>query len=210
VRVQWVVAGLVGLINIMLMRPLARYRLWWTLLRRTNEVGYPHRISGAWLIGYLIYLGVAAATGVGSYIVANMAGWGPGQQPLAHAAAAGAAGALVLRADVSHPVGKARDHAKNLATPLVTWLGAFFDRTTKEKLEGWASKLSDNDLREAAGLLSSDVGKAGSTITREMLRSKADELKSDEKRLFARGSLIGMIAEGYLQTNRTPREFRNR
>jgi hypothetical protein len=91
--------------------------------------------------------------------------------------------------------------AKNLAAPLVTWLGAGFDHAALGQIEAWARSLQDNDLKIAAGLVASNAGRPGSTVTRAMIRASIRSLSSAEKD-YARGELVGLISYGYLEADR--------
>ena len=185
----WITAALVGLINIALMRPLSHYRFWWYWLRRT------------WLFGYAAYAIAAAATGVLSKVGAQVVGWEPGRHSLGQALAAAIAGAAVLRTDIGRPVRSGDEQAKNLAAPLVTWLGSGFDHAARSQIERWARGLADDDLETAAGLVSSDPGRPGSGMTRAMIRASIKDL-SGPKKNYARGELVGAIANGYLAADR--------
>lgn len=188
---EWVVAALVGLINVVLMRPLSHYRLWW------------HWLGGrGWLLCYLAYTLVAAATGVLSYVAAQVAGWGPAQRSLGHALLAALAGAALLRTDVGRPLPKGREKATNLAAPLVSWLGVGFDHAARGQIETWARGLQDDELASAAGLVASDAGRPGSTVKRAMIGASVKALYG-ARRDYARGELIGAIAHGYLESDRT-------
>ncbi len=182
---DWVAAALVGLINIALMRPLSHYRFWW------------HWLGGrTWLFGYLVYAVAAAATGVLSKIGAQAVGWEPGRHGSGQALAAAIAGATLLRADIGRPLRTGNEQAKNLAAPFVTWLGSGFDHAARGQIESWARGLQANDLEMAAGLVTSDPGRPGGTVTRAMIRASIKDLSSTRKD-YARGELIGAIANGY-------------
>jgi hypothetical protein len=190
VRVEWVVAGLVGLINVALMRPLSHYRFWW------------HWLGGrTWFLGYSAYALVAAATGILSNVGAHAVGPNPQQHSLMHALLAALAGAALLRADVGHPVRNRRDQAANLAAPLVTWLGVGLDHAARGQIEIWARDLKDDELENAAGLIASDAGRPGSKVQRAMISANVRALSSSRS-AYARGALIGAIAHGYLEGDR--------
>jgi hypothetical protein len=191
VRVDWVAVALVGLVNVVLMRPLSHYQFWW------------HWLGGrGWLLGYLAYALTAAATGVLSYGAARAAGWLSAPHGLLQAILAALAGAALLRADVGHPFPKDRQKAANLAAPLVNWLGVGLDHAARRHVETWARDLQDGDLAGAAGLLASDAGRPGSTVKRAMINASVRALNGT-KRDYARGELVGLIAHGYLETDRT-------
>ena len=187
----WITAALVGLINIALMRPLSHYRFWWHWLNRRT-----------WLFGYAAYALAAAATGVLSKVGAQAVGWEPGRHSSGQALAAAIVGATLLRADIGHPVRSGSEQAKNLAAPLVTWLGSGLDHGARNQIEGWARGLADDALEMAAGLVASDPGRPGSGMTRAMIRASARDLSSSKKN-YARGELVGVIANGYLAADRT-------
>jgi hypothetical protein len=173
------------------MRPFSRYRTWWYWLG-----------ARAWILGYVLYGIVAVSTGVLSMLGAQSAGLGRGTHELARALLAAGAGAVVLRADIGRPLGRGKEHARNLATPLVTWLGAAFDHAALGKLERWASDLPDKELAEAAGLAATNV-RPGSRITKAMLTSNVKAM-SEANDSYARGQLIGLVANGYLEGDRIP------
>ena len=188
---DWAAAALVGLINITLMRPLSHYRFWWRWLG-----------GRAWLFGYLVYASAAAATGVLSKFGAQAAGWEPGRHSLGQALLAAIAGATILRADVGRPIRTGKEQATNIAAPFVTWLGSGFDHAARGQIETWARGLQTKDLKTAAGLVASDPGRPGSSVTRALIRSSIKDL-SGPKEDYARGELIGAIASGYLAADRT-------
>ena len=166
---------------------LSHYHLWWHFLG-----------VRMWLIGYIVYGAFAAATGIISEAAANGAGWGSGRHGFVQGLLAALAGSAILRADVGSPLGQRGDQAKNLAAPLITWLGAGFDHVTQNKIEKRACDLSDDELIGAAGRLTGRVGRPGSTVTRAMIRASVRGLNGHEKD-FARAELIGLIANGYLE-----------
>ena len=188
---DWVAVALVGLINVVLMRPLSHYQFWWHWLG-----------ARGWLLCYVVYALVAAATGVLSYAAARAAGWSSGQHLLWHAILAALAGATLLRADVGHPLPKAREKATNLAAPLVSWLGVGLDHAARRHIETWARGLKDDDLASAAGLVASDAGRPGSTVKRAMINASVKALNGPRMD-YARGELVGAIAHGYLESDRT-------
>lgn len=189
---NWAVAALIGLINVMLMRPFSRYRAWW------HWLGVP-----ASAFGYLLYAIAAAATGVASYYGAQAVGLGNGVNSLGKAALAALTGAAVLRADVGRPLGRSGENARNLAAPIISWLGTAFDHIALGKIESWAKTLKDVRLEEEAGLVATTAGRPGSRITKALLTTNVNGL-SGPNSAYARGQLIGLIAYGYLESDRIP------
>jgi len=96
-----------------------------------------------------------------------------------------------------------KDQAANLAAPLVTWLGVGFDHTARGQIETWARGLKDDELENAAGLIASDAGRPGSKVQRAMITANVRALSSGKNAAYARGALIGAIAYGYLESDRT-------
>jgi len=188
---DWLAAAIVGALNILVMRPLSHYRFWW------------HWVGGRfWLVGYLLYLLVAASTGIASKVGAEAVGWRPGTHDFLHALVTALAGATLIRADTGRPLRKSEEKAKNLAAPLTTWLGAGFDHASRLEIERWANGLSAEELKEAAGRVASDSGRPGSTVKRALITAAVRELSSPNA-TFARGELVGLLAYSYLDADRT-------
>jgi hypothetical protein len=190
---NYVFAGIVGMINLILVFRSAKYVMWpsWLGLGTAAMVTVSIAATGF-------------AIGLACSFVATRAGWQAASIGVAQGVGSALIGVTLMRADFGRPLRKSGNPA-NAIRPFAVWLERGIDELCRSRISDWALNLSPTELTTAA-----ELAPARDTTRRQ----RKDSITDATKRLIgtdaiasaaAKGELARFIAKAYvLEDKRRP------